>query len=176
MAIPVFVTNVLYRVKTLSDGAQRFKVRKNADWFNLTGLVICHPQFCMVYVEGAVSLMKKYKRLMLERVKWTVAAQARDGGDEDAEEGDEGDEGQAYLAGSSTSKVDEGQDGEYGSASLEGNRCDLIWEGQIRERVFKGLRWRHCPTDGTAKEALGEKMAGFWDQTKNWKADEVELF
>ena len=40
------------RVKTLSDPSHRFKVRKNAEQLKLTGIVIYHPQFSMVYVEG----------------------------------------------------------------------------------------------------------------------------
>ena len=120
--------------------------------------------------------MKKYKRLLQHRIRWTEAAQLRAGGDDDMNEGEEAGGEQLSALEPSTSKVDAGEDNEFGSASLEDNRCDLIWEGQIRERTFKGLRLKKCPTDAMAKEALGLKMAGFWDQTKNWKSDEVELF
>lgn len=118
--------------------------------------------------------MKKYKRLLQHRIRWTEQAQSRVGGDDEMDGEDNGE--QTPASGPSTLKVDEGEGNEYGTASLENNRCDLVWEGQIRERTFKGLRLKKCPTDAMAKEALGSKMAGFWDQTKNWKSDEVELF
>lgn len=161
-----------FRVKTLSDPSHRFKVRKNAEQLNLSGIVIFHPQCSMVYVEGAAKFVRQYKRLMLHRIHWTEAARAR--GEEEVEY-ENGEDGEAGARATSTPKQSE-QENEFGSASLEDNRCDLVWEGQLRERVFKTFRPKSCPTDSAAKEALGPKMAGFWDQTKNWKPEEVELF
>ena len=60
--------------------------------------------------------------------------------------------------------------------SLEDNKCWLIWEGQLRDRAFNNFKPRSCPTDSTAKEVLGSKLAGYWDQAKNWKPEEEELF
>ncbi|KAL5477014.1 PRP3 [Sanghuangporus weigelae] len=162
----------VFKVKTLSDPSHRFKVRKNAEQLNLTGIVIFHPQFSMIYVEGAVKFIRQYKRLMLHRIHWTEASRAR--GEEEVEY-EKAEDGEAGMRATSVPKQPEQED-EFGSASLEDNRCDLVWEGQLRERIFKTFRPKSCPTDNTAKEALGPKMAGFWDQTKNWKPEEVELF
>ena len=135
-----------------------------------------HPLFTMVYVEGATRLVRNYKRLMLNRIQWTEAARAR--GEEEVELAE--DENGDNANGASSSQVvvpPANDDGEYEEEnSLADNRCDLVWEGQIRERVFKTFKPKSCPTDMAAKEALGEKMAGYWDQTKNWKPEEVELF
>ena len=153
----------------MSDPSHRFKVRRNAEQLNLTGLVIFHPQFSMIYVEGAAKLMRKYKALMLRRINWTEAAQARGEEDVEIEEDEEGGTMNGVIK-----QADNDNDKEFGSLSLEDNRCDLVWEGELRERVFKSFRPKSCPTDSLAKEALGAKMAGFWDQTKNWKPEELE--
>ncbi|EJD05351.1 PRP3-domain-containing protein [Fomitiporia mediterranea MF3/22] len=167
------LVGAVFKVRTLADPSHRFKVRKNAEQTNLTGIIIYHPQFSMVYVEGAAKFIRQYKRLMLNRIKWTEAARAR--GEEEVEFED-ADEGDMTGAGMSSAPKQSAQEDEFGSASLNDNRCDLVWEGELRERAFKTFRPKSCPTDGTAKEALGPKMAGFWDQTKNWKPEEVELF
>ncbi|KAH8110292.1 PRP3-domain-containing protein [Phellopilus nigrolimitatus] len=169
------LVGVVFKVKTLSDPSHRFKVRKNAEQLNLTGLVIFHPSFSMIYVEGAPKFVRQYKRLMLNRIQWTEAARAR--GEEEVELEDSGEGNAEGESTAGPSRKQSGQDdSEYGAVSLADNRCDLVWEGQLRERAFKTFRPKSCPTDAVAKEALGAKMAGYWDQTKNWKSEEVELF
>ena len=164
-----------YRVKTLADPSHRFKVRKNAEQMNLTGLCIFHPSFCMVYVEGAAKYIRNYKRLLMHRIQWTQAAPARSN-DADADaNADENDDANDITAEAAPSTVSNQEGEEYGSASLEDNKCELIWEGELRERTFKNFRPRSCPTDALAKEALGTKLAGYWDQTKNWKPEDDEL-
>ena len=78
------------RVKTLSDPAHRFKVRKNAEQMNLTGACIFNPAFSVVYVEGAAKFIRQYKRLMLHRIAWTEPARERGNEDVELDEGDEG--------------------------------------------------------------------------------------
>lgn len=157
------------RVKTLSDPAHRFKVRKNAEQFNLSGVCIFNPSFSMVYVEGAAKFIRQYKRLMLHRIAWTEAARER--GNEDVELEDEGADGNGKGKAAATSA-----EGEHGQASLEDNQCWLVWEGMLRDRSFNNFKPKSCPTDTAAKEALGQKLAGYWDQAKNWKPEEEELF
>jgi U4/U6 small nuclear ribonucleoprotein PRP3 len=142
---------------------------------NLTGLCITNPSFSMIYVEGGHKFIRQYKRLMLHRMAWTEAARPRGGEDVEIQEDDD-EEG----AGASKAKAraEEGvkTPGEESGASLENNACYLVWEGQLRERAFSSFKPRSCPTDGAAKEALGQKLGGYWDMTKNWKPEEEELF
>ncbi|KAE9408530.1 PRP3-domain-containing protein [Gymnopus androsaceus JB14] len=152
-------------VKKLTDPAHQFKVRKNAEQFNLTGVCIFNPNFSLVYVEGAAKFIRNYKRLMLVRMAWTEAARPRGDGDGDGE-----------VAGPSTSVPKEVTgDGDQPS-SLEDNQCWLVWEGLLKDRAFSGFKAKSCPTDGAAKELLGERLRGYWDQAKNWKPEEEELF
>ena len=160
-------------MKVLSDPAHRFKVRKNAEQLNLTGVCIFHPSFNMVYVEGASKFIRNYKRLMLHRVAWTEAARAR-GAEEVEIDDDDGEVGPSERT--DNSAVVTGEDGAQEVVSLEDNRCDLVWEGQLRERAFNSFKPKTCPTDAAAREVLGVKIAGYWDQVKNFKPEDEELF
>lgn len=162
----------VFKVKTLSDPSHRFKVRKNAEQMNLTGVCIFHPSFSMVYVEGAAKYIRNYKRLMLHRIQWTVAARARADDDvaTDEEGGGEGEDGGRAKSRAFTPAAEDGA-----PVSLEDNKCELVWEGQIRDRVFSNFKPKSCPTDSAAKEVLGSKLAGYWDQTKNYRPPEDDI-
>ncbi|KAG8899862.1 hypothetical protein FRC01_010349, partial [Tulasnella sp. 417] len=153
-----------FKIKTLTDPAHRFKVRKNAEQFGLTGVCIFNPSFNLVLVEGSAKAIKQYTRLMLVRIQWTEAARER-GAPEDA--------GEAEEAGGVVKK-EEGISGgaEQGNASLEDNTCDKVWEGPLRDRVFSGFRAKSCPTDSSAREMLGDKMASYWDIAKAYVREE----
>ncbi|KAH8830142.1 small nuclear ribonucleoprotein hPrp3 [Flagelloscypha sp. PMI_526] len=142
------VQGCVYRIKVLSDPSHQFKVRKNAEQHGLSGICIFNPNFSLVYVEG--------------RFQWTTAARARDEPELALNPDD--------PPGSSAVQKTE----EERAKELQNNRCDLIWEGQIRERAFVGFRARNCPTDGTAREVLGEKMRGYWDMARNFREEDLE--
>lgn len=95
------------------------------------------------------------------------------GSDVELDEGD--DEGGSEEKQKETEKILT-QDQDAGPISLEDNKCWLIWEGQLRDRAFSNFKPKSCPTDSAAKEVLGQKLAGYWDQAKNWKPEEEELF
>ena len=160
------------RIKVLSDPAHQFKVRKNAEQLSLTGVTIFNPQFNMVYVEGSGKGIKTYKRLMMNRIAWTEAARPRGAEDVVLEDGDLDGEAESSNV-VKTSVIEE--EGEV-RPSLEDNRCFLVWEGQLRDRVFNSFKGHSSPTDRDAKEILGEKLRGYWDQAKNWRPEEEELF
>lgn len=128
----------------------------------------------MVYVEGAVKFVRNYKRLMLHRMAWTEAARPRGGEDVELDNGD--DEDEAAKKDKASSSVITTEDGEEKAVSLEGNRCDLVWEGQLRDRAFNNFKPKSCPTDAAVKEVLGAKLAGYWDQAKNFRPEEEELY
>ena len=160
------------RVKILTDPAHRFKVRKNAEQMNLTGVLIQNPAYSMVFIEGAAKFVRNYKRLMLHRIAWTEAARERGGEDVEIDEGEEGEDASADKG--KARAVTPATEGER--VSLEDNKCWLIWEGQLRDRAFNNFKPKSCPTDAAAKEVLGQRMAGYWDQAKNWKPEEEEFF
>ncbi|KAI0314405.1 pre-mRNA processing factor 3-domain-containing protein [Amylostereum chailletii] len=163
------IYGAIFKIRTLADPAQRFKVRKNAEQLNLTGLAIFNPSFCMVYVEGAAKYIRNYKRLMLHRIAWTEAARARGEEEVELEQGDDAIEANGAQGKGKEKAV------EQEIVSLENNRCDLVWEGPVRDRSFSNFRPKPCPTDNAAREALGAKLTGYWDMTKNWKPEDEEF-
>ncbi|KIK68851.1 hypothetical protein GYMLUDRAFT_236749 [Collybiopsis luxurians FD-317 M1] len=166
------IYGAVFKVKKLTDPAHQFKVRKNAEQLNLTGVCIFNPNFSLVYVEGAAKFIRNYKRLMLVRIAWTEAARPRDAADVVVEEDVGEGAGEEVIASSSASKGHEGNE----ASSLEDNQCWLVWEGLLKDRSFNSFKAKSCPTDDAAKEVLGEKLRGYWDQAKNWKPEEEELF
>uniref|UniRef100_A0A2K5QN88 U4/U6 small nuclear ribonucleoprotein Prp3 n=1 Tax=Cebus imitator TaxID=2715852 RepID=A0A2K5QN88_CEBIM len=60
----------VYRVRNLSNPAKKFKIEANAGQLYLTGVVVLHKDVNVVVVEGGPKAQKKFKRLMLHRIKW----------------------------------------------------------------------------------------------------------
>lgn len=141
------------RIKYLSNGRHRYKVRETAKKDHLSGVSIFHPNFALVLVEGTDKGIKHYRQLMLHRIDWTEQArpraEAEDGIKEEEEDAGEDEDG------------DEKND-------LADNKCELIWEGEVSERTFKGFRARHSESDTSAKEWLTPKWEGMWDLAKRW--------
>ncbi|KAF8920511.1 pre-mRNA processing factor 3-domain-containing protein [Mucidula mucida] len=145
------IYGALFKIKSLTDPSHQFKVRKNAEQMNLSGVCIFNPAFSMVYVEGAAKHLRQYKRLMTHRIAWTEASRPRGGEDVELAESANGE-----TPGMTVDNVGE-----------KDNKCWLVWEGDLRERS--------CASDRAAKELLGEKLKGYWDIAKNWKGDEEEF-
>lgn len=140
------IFRLVFRIETLASGKHRFKIHKNAEQLQLTGIVITNPKFCLVVVEGGAWAINKYKKLMLNRIDWTDDSGGIGGGDNEGEEG-----------------------GESATVDLSKNKCHMIWEGEVRTMGFKRFSSKQCPTDRTAKEALARsQMEDFWTQAKNY--------
>ncbi|XP_031432876.1 U4/U6 small nuclear ribonucleoprotein Prp3 isoform X2 [Clupea harengus] len=60
----------VYRIRNLTSPAKKFKVEANANQLYLTGTVVLHRDINIVVVEGGPKSQKKFKRLMLHRIKW----------------------------------------------------------------------------------------------------------
>ncbi|GLH15173.1 U4/U6 small nuclear ribonucleoprotein Prp3 [Gryllus bimaculatus] len=60
----------VYRVKELTNASKKFKVETNAKQLFLTGCVVLFRDCNVVVVEGGPKQLKKYKRLMMNRIKW----------------------------------------------------------------------------------------------------------
>lgn len=150
----------VYRIESLSSPSHRFKVRKNAQQHHLSGLVLTHPDFSLVVVEGAAKALKAYKRLMLVRIDWTDPGRPRQSSVDDDDVVDENQSGPSRAI-ASKQQGDESMD-------LSSNTCELVFEGPVRDRSFPAgsVRMESCPTDMNAKDALGPKLAGYWDVAK----------
>ena len=65
------VNVAVYRVKDLSDPAVKFKLEANCNQLHMTGIVLLFKNLNVVVVEGGPKQQKKFKRLMLNRIKWS---------------------------------------------------------------------------------------------------------
>ncbi|XP_074596614.1 pre-mRNA processing factor 3 [Brevipalpus obovatus] len=60
----------VYRILNLSHPAKKFKVEMNAKSLGLRGVVVLYKNINVVVVEGGPKQQKKFKRLMMNRIKW----------------------------------------------------------------------------------------------------------
>lgn len=61
----------VYRIRELNSfHSKKYKVEQNAKQLLMTGTVVLFRDCCVVVVEGGPKQQKKYKRLMLHRIKW----------------------------------------------------------------------------------------------------------
>ena len=154
----IFMT--VYRIDSLANGRNRFKISKNAEQNALTGVCVMHPRFNLVIVEGGSHSINNYRKLMMNRIDWTENA-----GPGAVREGNR--EAQAsWLA------AEDEQTGDL--KDLSTNTCDLVWEGQVKGRAFrKWLGARICETDSQAKDVLARaKLENFWVLAKSAKQSE----
>ncbi|KAM9806876.1 U4/U6 small nuclear ribonucleoprotein Prp3 isoform 1-T2 [Syngnathus typhle] len=73
----------VYRIRNLQNPAKKFKVEANANQLYLTGTVVLHKDVNLVVVEGGPKSQKKFKKLMMHRVKWQEHNSKRDDPDGD---------------------------------------------------------------------------------------------
>jgi U4/U6 small nuclear ribonucleoprotein PRP3 len=141
------------RIKYLTNGRHKFKVRETAKKDHLSGVCIFNPNFALVLVEGVDKGIKHYKQLLLNRIDWTE--EARPLGEDEADDED------ADGAGDKTQADGDNPD-------MADNKCELIWEGEVPERTFNQFRARHSESDTSAKQWLTPKWEGMWDLAKRW--------
>ncbi|XP_054287564.1 U4/U6 small nuclear ribonucleoprotein Prp3 isoform X2 [Macrosteles quadrilineatus] len=60
----------VYRIRELNNPAKKYKVETNANQLFMTGCVVMYKDCNVVVVEGGPKQQSKYKRLMLNRIKW----------------------------------------------------------------------------------------------------------
>ena len=136
----------LYRLDgQFSDPRKRFKVDMNARQLYLTGICVMVPteKFNFVIVEGGERTLRKFKKLMLRRIKWAEETPI-DPPKEKSEEGDELSENHSSIS----------------SSMHEGMTCHLVWEGAGQPSVFKGFRLEQCNSVENARSAMEKRGVG----------------
>ncbi|KAI9055983.1 hypothetical protein LZ554_000917 [Drepanopeziza brunnea f. sp. 'monogermtubi'] len=146
---------MVFKIDNLANGSHRYKIGINADQMALTGICVMHPRFNLVIVEGGEHSIKKYRKLMMQRIDWTENSPTR------AKEGGKAEELQDWLKA-------EDEKGELKDLKL--NKCVLVFEGETKSRAFRNFKSKPCETDSAAREALARaKMENFWAQAKSIK-------
>lgn len=75
----------VYRLLSLASPAKKFKIEANAKQLTMTGVVVLYRNVNIVVLEGGPKQQKKFKRLMLHRIKWSEDQVSKDGTDSCAE-------------------------------------------------------------------------------------------
>ncbi|XP_078735424.1 U4/U6 small nuclear ribonucleoprotein Prp3 [Lampetra fluviatilis] len=125
----------VYRIRDLTNPSKKFKIETNANQLFLTGGVVLHKDVNVVVVEGGPKSQKKFRRLMMNRIKW-------------AEE--------------SNSKESDSLSSEI--RRRKPNSCTLVWEGTAKERSFGEMKFKQCPTESLAREHFRKHgVEQYWD-------------
>ena len=61
---------IFFRVRNLANPSKKFKVETNAKQLFMTGCVVLFDDINVVVVEGGPKQQKKYRQLMVNRIKW----------------------------------------------------------------------------------------------------------
>ncbi|XP_063438175.1 U4/U6 small nuclear ribonucleoprotein Prp3-like isoform X2 [Mytilus trossulus] len=127
----------VYRLKDLKNPAKKFKVEANANQLFMTGIAVCHKDCNVVVVEGGPKQQRKFRRLMMHRIKWNEDTQKKSKDDEDSDSEEETD---------------------------KSNKCSLVWEGTTKNRAFVEIKFKVCPTEAFAREQFKRfGVEHYWD-------------
>lgn len=61
----------VYRILDMSNPSHKFKVTKNAKQLTMSGVLVLYKDLNIVVVEGGPKQQRRYKHLMLDRIKWS---------------------------------------------------------------------------------------------------------
>ncbi|XP_002731125.1 U4/U6 small nuclear ribonucleoprotein Prp3 [Saccoglossus kowalevskii] len=127
----------VYRIRDLQNPSRKFKIEANCNQLHMTGFVVLYRDVNVVVVEGGPKQQRKFKRLMLQRIKWNDDKRSKDDDDDD----DSDDE-----------------------REKKGNKCCLVWEGMNKNRAFGDIKFKACPTERIAKEQFrNHGVEHYWD-------------
>jgi len=143
----------IYLAPDLSSKQVRFKIDANANQYNMTGVGVISDIANVVVLEGGPKGTKKFKGLMMRRIKWQT--------DEAAEIDDDDD--------------DDDSDYEYQQESSSKKGAKLIWQGIQSQRKFLNFRFETCSSEASARKFFADKgLEHYWDQALNAKTAGIE--
>lgn len=145
----------VFRVETLCFGRHRYQLDVNAKQNALTGMVVMGPSYCVVVVEGGAHSVRNFKKLVLNRIRWTENAAPASTSLNNNNNNRDADMPEWLQS----------VDPESGDVKDIGfNSCTLVWEGNELGRVFrKWMGGKVCMTDSEAKDALARfRREHFW--------------
>merc|ERR1712066_1023392 len=130
---------LVFKIKDLTNKRHLFKIDMNAQQFHLTCCCITCPGVAnIVIVEGGPRAVKRYKKLMTRRIKWTE---------------DQKDDDDNY----------DGYDEEVTAPKLQ-DHCVLIWEGVVKQRSFKNWKVTHARSEAEARKTLADRGSEhYWE-------------
>ena len=143
----------VFKINTLAYGKQRYQIDMNAKQHALTGLTLFNPELCLVIVEGGLHSIDKYKKLMLQRIKWAENAEPTEIQQEKS---------------ANDPQWMKSLDPQGTLKDLSYNKCSLLFEGEVKNRAFRKWGSKMCETAGEAREILSRsKLDSLWALAKS---------
>ncbi|KAF2625727.1 PRP3-domain-containing protein [Macroventuria anomochaeta] len=143
----------VFKIGTLAFGKHRYQIDQNAKQHALTGLTLFNPELNLVIVEGGLHSIEKYKKLMLQRIKWSENAEPT----ETQLEKQANDPQWMKSLDANGNLKDHSQ-----------NKCTLLFEGEVKNRAFRKWGSKMCETAGEAREVLSRsKLDSLWALAKS---------
>lgn len=125
----------VFRVLNLTNLSKKFKVEANIKQLQMTGVVVLYKNVNVVVAEGGLKQQKKFKRLMLNRIKWS--------------------EEQALSCEGNIEKDPK---------KASENKCFLVWEGMVKKRAFGEVKFKISPNESFAREIFkNHGVEHYWD-------------
>jgi U4/U6 small nuclear ribonucleoprotein PRP3 len=153
---------MVFRVQDLSHPQKRYKVDVNAQQLYLSGCTLQTSDFALVIVEGGLKALRRYKQLMLQRIKWTTIETDQMSGGLEYESNDESSEDEEQPQPSY-------QQNDNSATSSSSNACVLVWEGIIKKPVFRGFRFKQIDNEKDIRDLLSRFHAEhYYDYAKNY--------
>eukprot|EP00347_Sterkiella_histriomuscorum_P009929 403339332 len=153
----------------------KFKVDMNAQQFHLGGFCFIADYNMapadlpnLVLIEGGPRAIKKYKRLMLRRIKWNEKSKKKQTQNQNDEDPD------TQMQIDQQNQIDENEDIDEVKESLD-KKCFLVWEGVVKKKSFERWRVVDIRSENEAKRLLGEKgCEHYWSMVANFHPDRAE--
>ncbi|KAJ8106281.1 hypothetical protein OPT61_g9639 [Boeremia exigua] len=143
----------VFKISTLAYGKHRYQIDMNAKQHALTGLTLFNPDLNLVIVEGGIHSIEKYKKLMLQRIKWSDNAEPT--------------ETQLEKSANDPDWL-KSLDAQGNVKDLSHNQCTLLFEGEVKSRAFRKWGSKMCETAGEAREVLARsKLDSLWALAKS---------
>lgn len=129
----------VYKIRDLSDPKARFKVDMNARQNRMTGVVVRSDGMTVVVVEGGKKSIKRYGKLMLNRIDWSTVGTGEEGEDEEMED------------------------------EKPPNSCVLVWQGSVAKPSFHKFIVHDCRSDAAARKVFADAgVPHYWDLAVNY--------
>nr|CEL70401.1 TPA: Similar to uniprot/Q03338 Saccharomyces cerevisiae YDR473c essential splicing factor, related [Neospora caninum Liverpool] len=137
---------LLFCLKDLTNKRHLYKVDINAQQLHLAGVAVICPSSLktIVLVEGSLVSIKRFRSLMLRRIKWRE------------------------LEGSSA--VDDDEDEEDAKPDVDDESCCLVWQGTVRTNSFSGWKIHRVAGEADGKKIF--KLAHvehYWDMAQKFR-------
>lgn len=125
----------LFKIEDLRDRRHRFKVNRTAQQLYITGLCLIGKKNLtgklpnLILAEGGPLALKRYKNLLLRRIKWDK----------------------------SKMEVDNEDKNNINDDNVVDTKCELVWEGTLKKRSFDSWKTREFRSEVEAQKILSEK-------------------